>query len=198
MGRASGLPSCYVVPRLDNPISLSFGVGPTTLGGVSVSVGGTAAYVDYVSPGQVNALVSSNAPFTGPAGITVSNGNGTSDPYPIYINQLQPGFLAPGSFVVGGKQYVAALLSDSVTFAIPQNAIQGVPSRAALIGEAVTIYGIGFGPGTPAFTAGTSVTDLNTVTNPLQISFGTTQAATTYQGLAPGFCGAVSVQRRGA
>jgi uncharacterized protein (TIGR03437 family) len=119
----------------------------------------------------------------------VTNGNGTSDSYPIYINQLQPGFLAPGSFIVGGKQYVAALFSDNVTFAIPQNAIQGVPSRAAHIGETVTIYGIGFGPVTPAFTAGTIVTDLNTVTNPLQISFGTTQATTTYQGLAPGFVG---------
>src|ERR1700722_1752358 len=36
------------------------GVGPTMLGDVSVSVGGTPAYIDYISPGQVNALVPSN------------------------------------------------------------------------------------------------------------------------------------------
>ena len=40
------------------------GVAPTELGDVSVSVGGAAAFIDYISPGQVNALVPSDAPVS--------------------------------------------------------------------------------------------------------------------------------------
>ena len=132
----------------------------TMLGDVSVSIGGRPAYIDYISPGQVNALVSSDAP-TGPVEISLINANGTSDGFPIYVNPTQPGLLAPPTFTVSGKQYVAALFSDGQTFAVPQNAIKGVVSRPALVGETLIIYGVGFGPVTPAFTAGTIVTAQN-------------------------------------
>ncbi|HEX3878184.1 MAG TPA: IPT/TIG domain-containing protein [Bryobacteraceae bacterium] len=163
------------------------GVGPTALGGVTVSIGGAPAYIDYVSPGQVNALVPSNAQ-TGAVQITITNGNGVSDGYGIYVNPMEPGLLAPGNFVVGGKQYVAALLSDG-TFALPVNAITGVPSRPAKPGETVTIYGVGFGPVSGGFTAGTIVTDQNVLMTSLQMQFGSANAVLSYQGLAPSFTG---------
>ena len=164
------------------------GVGPTMLGDVSVSVGGTPAYIDYISPGQVNALVPSNAP-TGPVEISVTNSNGTSDGFPIYVNPTQPGLLAPPTFTVNNKQYVAALFSDGQTFALPQNAISGVASHPALVGDTLIIYGVGFGPVTGGFTAGTVVTAQNSLTTPLQIFFGSTQATLSYSGLAPSFTG---------
>jgi len=43
---------------------------PTSLDGTSVSIGGQAAFVDYISPGQVNALVPSNV-STGPQSMAV-------------------------------------------------------------------------------------------------------------------------------
>jgi uncharacterized protein (TIGR03437 family) len=158
------------------------------LGAVSVSVGGTPAYIDYISPGQVNALVPSNAP-TGPVEISVTNSNGTSDGFPIYVNPTQPGLLAPPTFTVNNKQYVAALFSDGQTFALPQNAISGVASHPALVGDTLIIYGVGFGPVTGGFTAGTVVTAQNSLTTPLQIFFGSTQATLSYSGLAPSFTG---------
>lgn len=165
------------------------GVGPTKLGDVTVSVGGTAAYIDYISTGQVNALVPSDAPISsGTVDITVSNSNGTSDPFAIYVNQTEPGLLAPAAFTINKKQYVAALLSDG-TYALPENAIPGVASRPAMPGETVTIYGVGFGPVTPDFPAGTIVTAQNTLTNSLQILFGNTAATLSYQGLAPSLVG---------
>jgi uncharacterized protein (TIGR03437 family) len=164
------------------------GVGPTMLGDVSVSVGGKAAYIDYISPGQVNALVSSDAP-TGPVAITLSNANGTSDGFPIYVNPTQPGLLAPPTFTVGSKQYVAALFSDGQTFAVPQNAIKGVASRPALVGETLIIYGVGFGLVTGGFTAGTIVTAQNALTSPMQFFFGSTPVTPSYAGLAPSFTG---------
>ena len=165
------------------------GVAPTSLGGVSVSVGGAAAaFVDFVSASQVNALIPSTAP-TGPTFITLTNANGASDNYPIYVNATQPGILAPSTFVVNGKQYVGALFSDGQTFALPQNAIPGVPSRPAQPGDVLTIYGVGFGPVTGGFTAGTIVTAANSLVTPAQFSFGSTQATLNYSGLAPSFTG---------
>ncbi|MGI8743233.1 MAG: hypothetical protein ACR2NN_11815 [Bryobacteraceae bacterium] len=163
-------------------------VAPTSLGGVSVSVGGQAAFVDYVSAGQVNALVPSNAPV-GPSVITLTNSNGTSDPFSIYVKQTEPGLLAPAAFQIGGKQYAAALFPDGQTFAIPPGAISGVASRPAKVGETLTIYGIGFGPVTGGFTAGTIVDQQNSLTVPLQFFFGTTPATLNYYGLAPNYTG---------
>lgn len=164
------------------------GVGPTMLGDVSVSIGGKAAFIDYISPGQVNALVSSDAP-TGPVEISLTNSNGTSDGFPIYVNPTQPGLLAPPTFTVNNKQYVGALFSDGQTFALPQNAIQGVASRPVLAGETLIIYGVGFGPVTGGFTAGTIVTAQNSLTTPIQFFFGSTPVTPSYAGLAPSFTG---------
>ena len=166
------------------------GVGPTTLDGVTVSVGGTPAYIDYISPGQINALVPSNAPTSsGSVDVVVQNGNGTSDPFGIYIEPTAPGLLAPSAFIIGNKQYVAALFQDGQTFALPTGAIPGVPSRPASPGDVLTIYGIGFGPVTGGFTAGTIVTAQNSLTNNFQLLFGSTAATLDYDGLAPSFTG---------
>ena len=164
------------------------GVAPTSLGNVTVSIGGKAAFLDYISPGQVDALVPSDAPI-GPVAITVTTSVGTSDSYGIYVNPTQPGMLAPPNFAVAGKQYVAALLPDGQTFALPLNAIPGVPSRPAKPGETVTIYGVGFGPVSGGFTAGAIVTAQNSLTNQLQIVFGSAVANLSYDGLAPSFTG---------
>jgi uncharacterized protein (TIGR03437 family) len=163
------------------------GVAPTSLGGVTVSVGGKAAFIDYVSPGQINALVPSDAPV-GPVEIRLTNTNGTSDGFAIYVNQTQPGLLAPPSFQIGGKQYLAALFTDG-SFAIPQNAITGVPSHPAKPGDTLTVYGVGFGAVSPAFTAGTVVTQANSLTTPVRFLFGATAATASYSGLVPSYTG---------
>ena len=165
------------------------GVAPTSIGGITVTVGGRPAYVDYVSPGQVNALVPSDAPIgSGTSSVIVSNANGSSDPYPLYVNAVQPGLLAPGSLQISGKQYVAATLPDG-TFAAPQGAVTGVASRPAKPGETAVIYGVGFGPVTDGVTAGTLVTNPDSLANPIDFKFGTTSAMLAYSGLAPGFTG---------
>jgi uncharacterized protein (TIGR03437 family) len=164
------------------------GVGPTSLGGVTVSVGGAAAFIDYVSPGQIDALIPSNA-ATGVQELTVTTATGTSDGFGLTVNQTEPGLLAPGSFVVSGKQYVGALLPDGQTFALPTGAISGVASSPASVGDILTIYGVGFGPVTGGFTAGTLVTQQNSLTTPVEFLFGSTQAVVTYYGLAPSFTG---------
>jgi uncharacterized protein (TIGR03437 family) len=164
------------------------GVAPTSLDGVKVSVGGKAAFVNYISSGQVNALVPSDVP-TGLQPVTVTNGNGTSDKFWLLVNPTQPGLLAPPVFRLNGSQYLAAIFTDGATFAIPQNAIPGVPSRPAKPGDTLIVYGIGFGPVNSGDTAGTIVNDQNSLTTPVQFLLGTTTVTPAYYGLAPGFTG---------
>lgn len=163
------------------------GVGPTSLGGVTVSIGGKAAFIDYVSPGQINALVPSDVP-TGAANVTVTNAGQVSDSFGLIVNPTEAGVLAPASFQVAGKQYLAALFTDG-SFALPANAISGVSSRPAKPGDTLLVYGVGFGPVSGGLTAGTVVTQANSLTIPVQFLFGTTAATASYYGLAPSFTG---------
>lgn len=157
---------------------------PTSLGGTSVSIGGQSAFVDYISPTQVNAQVPSGV-GAGQQQVIVTVNTVASNAYAITVNSEQPGLLAPASFDIGGKQYVAALFSDGVTYVLPPGAIPGVPSRRAQPGDNITLYGVGFGPVIPNIPAGQIVQQDNSLAVPFQLNFGQAQATLTYDGLAP-------------
>jgi len=160
---------------------------PTSLDRTSVVIANQQAFVRYVSPGQVNVQVPSNV-VTGQQQIVLTTAAGNSAAYNVNINAVQPGLLAPASFVVGGKQYLAATHTDG-TFVLPPNTIPGVASRQAKAGETILMYGIGFGP-VNGVSAGqiapASVTQVATIP---QILFGSSSATLSYSGLAPGFVG---------
>jgi uncharacterized protein (TIGR03437 family) len=161
---------------------------PTSLDGTKVTIGGQLAFIDYISPGQVNAQVPSNV-GTGPQAVVVTTAAGASAPYAITVNSVQPGLLAPPSFSIAGKQNVVALFSDGTTYVLPPAAISGVTSRRAQPGDVITLYGIGFGPVTPGIPAGQVVQQSNMLAMPFQIQFGSTPATFTYDGLAPSAVG---------
>jgi uncharacterized protein (TIGR03437 family) len=121
--------------------------------------------------------------------ITVTTAAGTSQPYAITVDATRPGLFAPGTFSIGGKQYVAALFPDWSMFVLPPNAVPGVASRAARAGETIVLYGVGFGAVTPHADAGTVVQGLNALDLPLRVFFNQTPATVTYAGLAPGTIG---------
>jgi uncharacterized protein (TIGR03437 family) len=112
------------------------------------TIGGEKAFVDFVSPGQVDAQV----PFdvgTGTQQITVETAAGTSLPINVTVNAVEPGLLAPPSFDIGGVQYAAALFVDNA-YVLPVGAIAG-------------LYGAGFGPVTPSIPAGQIVQQAKTL-----------------------------------
>jgi uncharacterized protein (TIGR03437 family) len=163
---------------------------PTTLQGVSVKINGQSAFVDYVSAGQVNAQVP-NGVGTGPAAVTVTTSNGSSAPYTLTLNALEPGLLAPPSFTIGGMQYVEAFNSDG-SYTLPTTSNLGLNSRPARPGETLVIYGVGFGPaaaGGIPIPPGVIVSQTNSLLNSMQMFFGGSQATLTYQGLAPSAVG---------
>ena len=160
---------------------------PTSLDGTKVTINGEQAFIDYISPGQVNALVPSDIP-AGSRQITVTSPYGTSAAYNITVNAVEPGLLAPPSFNIGGVQYAVAIFTDGA-YALPSGAIAGVNSRPAKPGDVLTLYGVGFGPVTPAIPAGQIVGQLNMLSLPFELSIGGQPASVLYDGLAPDFTG---------
>ena len=100
---------------------------PTSLDHTSVTIGGASAFIDYVSPTQVDALLPSDAP-TGSQPLIVTNAAGASNAYPVAVNAAEPGILAPASFTIAGVHYAVAIFADG-TYALPTGALPGVSSR---------------------------------------------------------------------
>ncbi len=161
---------------------------PSTLAGTTVTIGGQPAYVDYVSPTQVNAQVPSNI-ATGPQPVVVMTPGGNSLPYSITVNATEPGLLAPAVFNLPAGQYAAALFPDGVTFALPPGSIAGVPSARAKPGDTLVLYGVGFGPVTPDSPAGLIVTQSNRLNGNFQASFAGVPATVSFSGLTGGYLG---------
>jgi len=161
---------------------------PTSLDKVSVTIGGQSAFVDYISPTQVNAQLPSNIATGGMLPLTVTNAGTTSAALNLTVNETEPGLLAPASFKVGGNQYVVAQHSDG-SYVLPTGAIAGVDSSPAKPSEIIVIYGVGFGPVTPSIPAGEIATQSNQLTASLQILFGTAPTELMYFGLAPDLVG---------
>ena len=161
---------------------------PTSLDHTTVTIGGQSAFIDYISPGQVNVQVPSNV-GTGTQPVVVTTDNGVSSALGIQVNLEEPGLLAPTWFSVGGKQNVVALFPDGATYVAPPGSIANVTSRRARPGDIITLYGIGFGSVTPNIPAGQIVGQLNTLVAPFHLLFGQAEATLKYDGLAPNAVG---------
>lgn len=161
---------------------------PKSLDGVSVSVNGQPAYVSYVSPGQVNALVPSIiAPGT--AVVTVQNGSQISNPCTVTVNALEPGLLAFPPTTSATDLYVVAIFPDYTTYALPPGTGFPVPSRRATAGDTITFYGVGFGPVIPDVPAGNIAKQANSLLASVEVQFGGHPGRVLYAGSAPGFVG---------
>ena len=159
------------------------GRAPLSLDNVKVTIGGQLAYLSYVSPGQVNALIPSSVP-QGVQTLTVTTPNGTSDPYNITIKATAPGLLAPSNFKVGDVQYAGAFFSDGTAVA-PAGSIPGVTSRPAKAGETIVIYGVGFGMVAPYLPAGEIAQSIASMAAQPEVTIGGIPAVIYYAGVTP-------------
>ncbi len=162
--------------------------GPTKLGGTTVTIGGQSAFIDYVSPTQVNAQVPGGVGTTTQQ-LVVTTAAGASPPFAVTVNATQPGLLAKTNFNIGGTQYVVAQFPDQ-TYVLPPGAITGITSQRAKPGDTIIIYGVGFGSVAPNIPPGQLVQQNNTLAETFSISFGGVPAASIgYSGLAPTYMG---------
>src|ERR1017187_5652653 len=91
---------------------------PSALGGTTVTVEGKPAFIDFVSPGQVNVQVPSGID-PGPQPVIVTTAGGSSLAYTVTVNTLEPGLLEPPSFILKGAQNVVALFSGTLPYVLP-------------------------------------------------------------------------------
>ena len=160
---------------------------PTSLDGVTVTVNGTPAFISYVSPAQVNIGIPDDVPTDAAVPVFVSYQGQSSTPAKLALFALQPGFLAPSRFKVGGTQYVAAVHADG-TFVNSGN-IPGTQANPAVAGETLVFYGIGFGPLRQGAVAGQIAGGQSAIANTFTMSIGNVPATVPYAGLAPGLVG---------
>ncbi len=113
---------------------------PMSLGGVSVTINGIPAYIDYVSPGQINAIAPDD-PTLGQVAVQVTTAQGNSYPGVVVKQRMTPEFFMWAS---NGTNYVAARHADG-TLVGPA----GPGSRPAQVGEEIELYATGFGPTNP-------------------------------------------------
>jgi uncharacterized protein (TIGR03437 family) len=168
-------------------------IAPTSLNGTTVTIGGQPAYLDYVSPTQVNAQAPSPVSL-GSQQIEVTTGAGSSVPYPITVNAAEPGLWAPQFLNIGGTQYIGATFPDYTTYVLPTGAVAGITSRPAHPGDTIYLFGVGFGPVTPNIPAGQIVQQDNSLSSPVQVMFDQTPGHTDLRGLVAGFYRPLSLQ----
>jgi uncharacterized protein (TIGR03437 family) len=161
---------------------------PTSLDGVSVTVGGIQAFVSYISPAQVNIEIPDNVPTGGPAAVVVTYRGLASAAVMLTINAVEPGLFAPASFKVGGEQFVGALHESNGAF-VSNGSIPGVPAAPAIAGETLVFYGTGFGPIQQGPVAGVIASGQTALANPFAMTIGGVPATVTYAGLVPGWVG---------
>jgi uncharacterized protein (TIGR03437 family) len=159
---------------------------PTSLDGVTVTVNGKAAFVNYISPNQVNVLTPADD-TAGPVQILISSPAGVTS-FVAMKEPLVPALLAPSAFEAGGKQLLVAQFTDGA-FVAPAGTFASAASRPAWPGDIIIFYGIGFGAVSPAIPTGVIAGGDNSLTGDLSILIGGVPAQVLYKGLSPGSVG---------
>jgi uncharacterized protein (TIGR03437 family) len=150
------------------PADIVNGQLPKALHGVSVTINGFPAYVQYISPTQINVLAPDDA-TVGSVPVVVTTAGQPSNSF-----SAQKQNFAPAFFVSGSTAYAAAQHAD-------YSAVDA--SHPAQPGETILIYGTGFGPTNPPVATDQLVTTSEQLANSVQISIGGVTANSSFAGL---------------
>jgi uncharacterized protein (TIGR03437 family) len=157
------------------------GALPTSIDGVSVMVGDQAAYVEYVSSTQINAIAPDVA--AGNVAITVTNAQGTSQSVTAELSNETPAFFQWGNFAVATHQ--------DFSYAVKNGTFSGVTTVPAKPGDVIILWATGFGPTSPAAPPGeeTPSTATYNTASPVSVTVGGKSATVYGAALAPGYAG---------
>ncbi len=140
---------------------------PVSLDGTFVTVNGKSAAVEFISPGQVNVQLPDDTAL-GPVPVVVTTVTGASAAFMATYAQFAPGLFSAAA------PYLAAQHADSsyVTTASP-----------ARPGEAITLWGTGFGPADPPVAAGQIFSGANPLANPVTATISGQPATVLFAGV---------------
>lgn len=150
---------------------------PTSLGGTTLTINGTAVPLSYVSGGQINFQVPAKT-AAGQGTLVVKAASGTSQSYTFTVAAQAPG-----------------LFQDSSGHAIAQNSDSAhsinSSSSPAAVGSVITVYLTGIGPVDNAVADGTPApsSPLSKATQSATATIGLKSASVQFLGLSPGFIG---------
>lgn len=161
--------------------SIANGNLPTSLDGVQISVDGQAAYIAYVSPGQINAIAPNAG--TGSVSVTVMNSNGTSAAATAVSQTVQPAFFQWGNYAVASRA--------DYSLAVQNGTFANLTTAPAKPGDVLILWGTGFGPTTPAAPSGVEVPSTSTyyTASDVTVTIGGVPATVYGSALAPGYAG---------
>jgi uncharacterized protein (TIGR03118 family) len=149
-----------------------FGTGgktlPTSLDGVSVTVNGKPAYIQFISPVQINLLTATDLGTNGQVPVEVSNNGLTST-----VNVTSQG-VAPAFFLADAAGHIAALHGSG---ALVSAAAPAAP------GEIISLYGTGFGTTNPPAVEGQVQSGVAPVVAPPVITMSGSPATVLFAGL---------------
>jgi uncharacterized protein (TIGR03437 family) len=130
---------------------------PTTLGGTTVTINNKPAYLDYASPTQIDFQAPDDT-MRGTVNVTVMDANGSSTATVTLADQ------SPAFSLLGDGKHVAGIIPRTNgsgaygggTYDIlgPAGMSLGYLTVPAKVGDTVVLFGIGFGPTSPAAPAG--------------------------------------------
>jgi uncharacterized protein (TIGR03437 family) len=147
---------------------------PVSLDGVSVTINGKPAYVEYISPTQINTIAPDDDTI-GQVQVQVTTPQGASYAGTVLKQKLSPAFF---TYPSGTTSYVAAVHLDG-TLVGPA----GPSSRPAVPGEVIEIYGTGFGPTNPASPTSKLVGQAASLSLPATVTIGGVNAQVQWAGL---------------
>jgi len=149
------------------------GALPTELDGVTAWLNGKPAFIEFVSPKQLNILIPADTPPGSAQLQLVSNGL-ISATIAIQVQALAPAF-----FLAADGKHVAATHADG-SLVSPPGAKSGTPAKP---GETIVLYGTGFGPTNPDIPNGKLVTAPAPLKAQPVITIGGATAAVAFAGL---------------
>jgi len=152
---------------------------PTELDGVSVTVDGKPAFVQFISPNQINVLIDEDE-TTGPVEVVVTTPTGESFPVTAQKTALRPQLFR---FDPEERVFAAGVHLDG-TFLGPAGLFgEAVTTRPAAPGDIVQLFGTGWGPTDPPTPIEQIVTGATPLASPVTVRLGDVEATVQFAGL---------------
>jgi uncharacterized protein (TIGR03437 family) len=140
---------------------------PQSLGGTRVTIDGKAAYLSYVSPGQINVQAPDDTAL-GLVQVAVTTPGGTATAT-VALAQVAPSFLLFDNKHVAGiilrSDGLGAYGGGAYDILGPTGTSLGYSTVAAKAGDIVELFGTGFGPTNPTVEAGKAFSGAAATTN---------------------------------
>ena len=150
---------------------------PTKLQNVSVQIDGKAAYIDYVSPTQINVQAPADV-NTGSISISVTNAVGMSNSVAATMQTFLPGLFTQSGYVIAVRP------SDTTIINGTGAAVSGYTTAAsAKPGDILEIFGTGFGPTKQNTAPGLVFTGADENSNTVTVTIGGQSATVLWAGL---------------